>query len=241
MGVGNIGTAVIRRLHGFGCRVLASSNAGTAAAAADFVSLDELLRESDVVTLHLPLNAETHHLIGREQIETMKQGAFLINTGRGALVDTDALIVALEAGSWAARRWTCSKARKGLFYFDCTNRPIDHPSSAAAATAAERDRHTAHGLLHRAGVARHRRTDPDQVSELRDEAGRMTRRPTIAILFGGCSEEHDVSVKSAMEVAASIDTQKYDPIYIGITKTRRLEDVRAAAPGMGRRRLADEP
>jgi D-alanine--(R)-lactate ligase len=46
----------------------------------------------------------------------------------------------------------------------------------------------------------------------------MTRRPRVAILFGGCSEEHDVSVKSAMEVAASIDTQKYEPIYIGITK-----------------------
>ena len=46
----------------------------------------------------------------------------------------------------------------------------------------------------------------------------MTRRPRVAILFGGCSEEHDVSLKSAMEVAASIDTQKYEPIYIGITK-----------------------
>jgi D-alanine--(R)-lactate ligase len=47
----------------------------------------------------------------------------------------------------------------------------------------------------------------------------MTRRPRVAILFGGCSEEHDVSVKSAMEVAASIDTQKYEPFYIGITKS----------------------
>src|SRR5260370_8639095 len=47
----------------------------------------------------------------------------------------------------------------------------------------------------------------------------MTERPRIAILFGGCSEEHDVSVKSAIEVAASIDTHKYEPIYIGITRT----------------------
>jgi D-alanine---(R)-lactate ligase len=47
----------------------------------------------------------------------------------------------------------------------------------------------------------------------------MPRRPRVAILFGGCSEEHDVSVKSAMEVAASIDAQKYEPIYIGITKS----------------------
>ena len=47
----------------------------------------------------------------------------------------------------------------------------------------------------------------------------MTGRPRVAVLFGGCSEEHDVSVKSAMEVAASIDTQKYEPIYLGITKS----------------------
>ena len=74
VGVGNIGNAVIRRLHGFGCRVLASNNSRTTTAAADLVSLDELLRESDVVTLHLPLNADTHHLIGREQIADDEAG-----------------------------------------------------------------------------------------------------------------------------------------------------------------------
>jgi D-alanine--(R)-lactate ligase len=47
----------------------------------------------------------------------------------------------------------------------------------------------------------------------------VTRRPSVAILFGGCSEEHDVSVKSAMEIAACIDVRKYEPIYVGITKT----------------------
>ena len=62
------------------------------------VPLPDLLGESDLVTLHLPLTAETHHLIGREQIEVMKQGAMLVNTGRGALVDTAALVAALEVG-----------------------------------------------------------------------------------------------------------------------------------------------
>ena len=60
----------------------------------------------------------------------------------------------------------------------------------------------------------------------------MTRLK-IAILFGGCSEEHDVSVKSAMEIASSIDTQKYAAVYIGITKGWCLEVVRAAVPRMG--------
>ncbi len=68
----------------------------------------------------------------------------------------------------------------------------------------------------------------------------MTKRLRIAILFGGCSEEHDVSVKSAMEVAASIDTQKYEPIYIGITKSGVWKMCETPQPGMGRRRGRDE-
>jgi D-specific alpha-keto acid dehydrogenase len=125
VGVGNIGKAVIRRLHGFGCRVLASNDRDQESTA-ELVSLDELLLESDVVTLHLPLNAETHHLIGRAEIETMKQGAFLINTGRGSLVDTDALIVALEDGKLGGAALDVLEGEEGLFYFDCTNRPIDN-------------------------------------------------------------------------------------------------------------------
>jgi D-specific alpha-keto acid dehydrogenase len=125
VGVGNIGNAVIRRLQGFGCRVLASNNRGQDAVA-EFVALDELLLESDVVTLHLPLNAETHHLIGRREIETMKQGAYLVNTGRGPLVDTDALVVALEGGRLGGAALDVLEGEEGLFYFDCTNRPIDN-------------------------------------------------------------------------------------------------------------------
>ena len=125
MGIGNIGSAVIRRLHGFECRVLASNNR-CPESAAEFVSLDQLLLESDVVTLHVPLNVETHHLIGRREIETMKQGAFLINTGRGSLVDTDALIVALEDGRLGGAALDVLEGEEGLFYVDCTNRPIDN-------------------------------------------------------------------------------------------------------------------
>jgi D-specific alpha-keto acid dehydrogenase len=101
LGVGRIGRAVITRLKGFGCRVLACSNSpSTTPTAADFVPFDELLRESDIVTLHLPLTVETHHLIGRSELDSMKRGAFLVNTGRGSLVDTDALIAALQSGKF---------------------------------------------------------------------------------------------------------------------------------------------
>ena len=216
VGVGNIGSAVIGRLRGFGCRVLASDNRGRAAA--ELVSLDELLRESDVVTLHLPLNADTHHLIGRKQIETMKQGAYLVNTGRGSLVDTDSLIAALEDGRVGGAALDVLEGEEGFFYFDCTNRSVDDRRLGALQRLPNViiTPHTAY-YTERAAV-RHRRTDVDQVSQLRTKPRYVLSRPCVAILFGGCSEEHDVSVKSAIEVAASIDTQKYEPIYIGITK-----------------------
>jgi D-specific alpha-keto acid dehydrogenase len=78
------------------------------------------------VSLHTPLNTETHHIIGREQIETMKGGAFLINTGRGALVNTEALIEALEGGTLGGAALDVLEGEEGLFYFDCTEKPIDN-------------------------------------------------------------------------------------------------------------------
>jgi D-specific alpha-keto acid dehydrogenase len=127
LGVGHIGSAVITRLHGFGCRILAYNNDRKAAAAAEFVALDALLRESDVVTLHMPLNTDTHHFIGREQLATMKPGALLINTGRGALVDTDALLVALESGKLGGAALDVLEGEEGIFYVDRTTSPVDHP------------------------------------------------------------------------------------------------------------------
>ena len=127
LGVGHIGRAVIERLRGFGCRVLAYNDGRPAAAAAELVPLDDLLLGSDVVTLHLPLNADTHHFIGRKQLDTMKSGAFLINTARGALVDTDALIVALESGKLGGVALDVLEGEEGIFYVDCTTRLIDNP------------------------------------------------------------------------------------------------------------------
>jgi D-specific alpha-keto acid dehydrogenase len=124
VGVGHIGGAVIRRLQGFGCRVLATNNRRVAQTGAEFTSLDALLVESDVVTLHLPLDARTHHIIGREQIAMMKPGAFLINTGRGALVDTGALVAALENLELGGAAVDVLEGEEGHFYIDCSDRPV---------------------------------------------------------------------------------------------------------------------
>jgi D-specific alpha-keto acid dehydrogenase len=127
VGVGHIGHAVVRRLRGFGCRLLAHSKRSDAVAGVDFVPLDELLRESDVVTLHVPLDADTHHLIGREQLAAMKPGAVLVNTGRGSLVDTGALIEALEVGKLGGAALDVLEGEDGIFYFDRMTRAVDHP------------------------------------------------------------------------------------------------------------------
>ena len=67
----------------------------------EYASMDRLLAESDIVTLHCPLTDKTHHLLGREQFAAMKAGALIVNTARGGLIDTDALVDALESGKLA--------------------------------------------------------------------------------------------------------------------------------------------
>lgn len=101
VGTGAIGIAVIRLLRAFGCNVLAYSRTQRQEAielGARYVALDELLKESDIVTLHVPLTAETKHLIDVEQIKLMKPSAILINTARGNVVNIPALAVALSEG-----------------------------------------------------------------------------------------------------------------------------------------------
>lgn len=135
IGTGRIGTAVIARLRAFGCRILAygsrpgesgeSGDLGGLGGLGDEVSLDELLRSSDVVTLHAPLNAETHHLLNRERIRRMRPGAFVVNTGRGALIDTAALVAALEDGRLGGVALDVVEGEEGVFSHDRRNAPID--------------------------------------------------------------------------------------------------------------------
>jgi D-specific alpha-keto acid dehydrogenase len=124
VGTGRIGTAVMDRLRGFGGRTLAHDS--WPRASAHYVPLDELLQQSDIVTLHTPLNASTRHLLNRQRIEQMKQGAFIINTGRGALLDTEALIPALDSGRLGGAALDVLEGEEGIFYSDCRNKPIDN-------------------------------------------------------------------------------------------------------------------
>ena len=124
VGTGRIGAAVMDRLRGFGGRVLAyDSRPGDSA---DYVPLDELIQLSDVVTLHCPLDADTYHLLDRRRIGLMKDGAYVINTGRGPLIETEALIAALESGRLGGAALDVLEGEEGIFYADRRNDPIDH-------------------------------------------------------------------------------------------------------------------
>jgi glyoxylate reductase len=106
VGMGAIGQALARRAKAFGMTVV-YTNRGVIAPeieaelGAEQVGLDELLTTSDVVTINCPYSSETHHLIGTEQLELMRDSAFLVNTARGPIVDEDALVQALRSGAIA--------------------------------------------------------------------------------------------------------------------------------------------
>jgi D-specific alpha-keto acid dehydrogenase len=123
VGTGRIGAAVIARLRGFGCRILAHDRRPKVPA--DYVPLGELLRRSDVVTLHTPLTARTRHLLDRQRIERMRRGAYLVNTGRGALVDTEALVAALDSGRLGGAALDVVEGEEGIFYADRRAKPIE--------------------------------------------------------------------------------------------------------------------
>jgi D-specific alpha-keto acid dehydrogenase len=123
VGTGRIGAAVLDRLRGFGCRILACDSRPKTAA--DYVPLDELIKLSDIVTLHTPLNSDTRHLLNRQRIEQMKHGAFVINTGRGSLLDTEALIPALASGRLGGAALDVLEGEEGIFYADRRDKPIE--------------------------------------------------------------------------------------------------------------------
>lgn len=99
-GTGRIGTEVVKLLSGFGCKIIAyddDPNEEVTLRASYVDTREELFRYSDIITLHVPLMPSTFHLIDREALEMMKKGVFLINTSRGGLIDTPAVVEALKS------------------------------------------------------------------------------------------------------------------------------------------------
>ncbi len=121
-GTGRIGRALARIAHGFGCRVMATDARPDPSLQRElgvqYVEPPQLYRESDIISLHVPLTAATHHLIDDAAFALMKQGVMLINTSRGALVDTRALIAALKTRRVAAAGLDVYEEEGPLFFRD---------------------------------------------------------------------------------------------------------------------------
>lgn len=121
IGTGKIGIEVIRILKGFGMNVLCfdvASNPEAGALGASYVDLARLLRESDLVSLHCPLTPSTRHLINETSLSQMKDGVMLINTSRGAVIDTSALIRALKSGKVGLLGLDVYEEEADLFFED---------------------------------------------------------------------------------------------------------------------------
>src|SRR5437899_3940748 len=101
IGLGNVGSSVARRVAAFGSRILFTDSVPRTFAGATMVDLETLLHESDIVCVHTPLDVDTNSLLGSERVAQMKQGSYLINAARGAIIDESALVDALRSGHLA--------------------------------------------------------------------------------------------------------------------------------------------
>ena len=127
VGTGRIGAAVARILHGFGCRLVAhdpQQNPECTRLGVEYVPLEQLYAESDIITLHCPLNWKTHHLIDRAAITRMKRGVMLINTSRGAVIDTLAVIEGLKSSKIGCLGLDVYEQEGDLFFQDLSDQVI---------------------------------------------------------------------------------------------------------------------
>jgi D-lactate dehydrogenase len=128
VGMGKIGRAMARIAHGFGCRLLATDVAPdpdlSAALGLRYVEAPELYREADMISLHVPLTSATRHMIDASAFAQMKPTVMLINTSRGALVDTQALIEALKARRVAAAGLDVYEEEASVFFRDLSDQVL---------------------------------------------------------------------------------------------------------------------
>lgn len=131
VGTGKIGTAMARICHGFGMKVLAYDiYHNPALDFVEYVSLDELLANSDLISLHCPLTEENYHLICRETIQKMKDGVILVNTSRGGLVKTNDLIEGIRAHKFFAVGLDVYEEEAANVFEDRSDEILEHSTTA---------------------------------------------------------------------------------------------------------------
>ncbi len=121
IGTGKIGQAMIRICKGFGMQVLAYDPYPNRELDVKYVTVSELVEKADVVSLHCPLTPETEHIINKDTINRMKKGVYLINTSRGRLIDTEAVIEGLREGKFGGVGLDVYEEEEGVFFEDRSN------------------------------------------------------------------------------------------------------------------------
>ncbi|WP_405711850.1 MULTISPECIES: 2-hydroxyacid dehydrogenase [unclassified Streptomyces] len=137
IGTGKIGEAFTRIAHGFGMELLGwdvAENPACVALGMKYVEKEQLLAESDLISLHVPLLPATHHIIGADALARMKDDAILINSSRGGLIDTTALVTELRAGRFLGVGLDVYEAEAGLFFLDKSLEGIDDDTLARLVT-----------------------------------------------------------------------------------------------------------
>lgn len=131
IGTGKIGSAMIKILHGLGCTILANDVYQNRLLEhtynVHYVDLDTLCCAADIITIHTPLNKNTHHLINKTRLQKMKKGVTIINTSRGAIIETEALVAALESGLVGAAGLDVYEYEKGIFFQNLSATCITDP------------------------------------------------------------------------------------------------------------------
>ncbi|MFH8927833.1 2-hydroxyacid dehydrogenase [Streptomyces pristinaespiralis] len=137
IGTGKIGEAFTRIAHGFGMRLLGldvAPNPVCVELGMEYVDKDELLAAADLVSLHVPLMPATRHLIGARELRAMKDDAILVNSSRGGLIDSDALVGELRKGRFSGVGLDVYEAEAGLFFLDKSMEAVDDDTLARLMT-----------------------------------------------------------------------------------------------------------
>jgi len=125
VGTGKIGAVFTKIMHGFGCKLLGydvfQNKELPEKYGLQYVPLNDLLAQSDIISLHLPLLPSTYHMINADTVKIIKKGAFLVNTSRGGIIDTPVLVKALKSGDLGAVGLDVYEGEKGIFFSDLSS------------------------------------------------------------------------------------------------------------------------
>jgi hypothetical protein len=225
VGTGRIGHAAARIFHGFGCRIFAHDLAPDDRLVAELGVRYVDLREADIVSLHVPLTPGTHHMIDSTALAQMKPGALLINTGRGALIDSRALIGALKTGHIGGAGLDVYEEEEGVFFQDLSDKVLKDDILARLLTFPNVLVHGPPGVPDARGAGQHLRSLARQHHRLRERRAaeeRSPRRGSDPAVFHHMATASRESLAPATDERSNVGAVGVGPRRNGVRRFPRL-------------------